>query len=162
MKNTLLLTYSANILVRLLTVNMKNCLTPKITKCATPFLTSNCIENASFSVVLMSCKVNFHVVRSPLQNSVCWPHYRHYRRKNAAPSSGTSPFGSYKEVLPPPPHPPHRPCPGEASLIFTTPSSTIFGVRESWCTENCSVNRKLSKSSIVYTWIEDQLKKINR
>ena len=36
MKNTLLLTYSANILVRLLTVNMKNCPTPKIRKCATP------------------------------------------------------------------------------------------------------------------------------
>ena len=40
MKNALLLTYSANIfLVRLLTVNMKNCLTPKIRKCATPFVT---------------------------------------------------------------------------------------------------------------------------
>ena len=26
---------------------------------------------SSFSVVLMSCKVNFHVVRSALQNSVC-------------------------------------------------------------------------------------------
>ena len=37
MKNTLLFTYSTNILVRLLTVNMKNCLAPKITKCATPF-----------------------------------------------------------------------------------------------------------------------------
>ena len=37
MKNTLRLTYGANILVRLLTVNMKNCLTPKIRKCATPF-----------------------------------------------------------------------------------------------------------------------------
>ena len=117
MKNTLLLTYSANILVRLLTVNMKNCLTPKITKCATPFLTSNCIENASFSVVLMSCKVNFHVVRSPLQNSVCWPHYRHYRRKNAAPSSGTSPFGSYKEVLPPPPTPHTALAPGRQALF---------------------------------------------
>ena len=37
MKNTVLLTYSANIMVRLVTVNMKNCLTPKIRKCATPF-----------------------------------------------------------------------------------------------------------------------------
>ena len=36
MKNCLLLNYSANILVRLLTVNMKNCLAPKIRKCATP------------------------------------------------------------------------------------------------------------------------------
>ena len=37
MKNTLLFICSTNILVRLLTVNMKNCLTPKIRKCATPF-----------------------------------------------------------------------------------------------------------------------------
>ena len=37
MKNTLLFTDSTNILVRLLTANMKNCLTPKIKKCATPF-----------------------------------------------------------------------------------------------------------------------------
>ena len=37
MKNTLLLTYNANVLVRLLTVNVKNCPTPKIRKCATPF-----------------------------------------------------------------------------------------------------------------------------
>ena len=37
MKNTLLFTYSTSILLRLLTVNMKNCLTPKLRKCATPF-----------------------------------------------------------------------------------------------------------------------------
>ena len=37
MKNTLLFTYSTSILLRLLTVNMKNCLTPKFRKCATPF-----------------------------------------------------------------------------------------------------------------------------
>ena len=37
MKNTLLFTYSTNILVRLLTVNMNNSLTPKIRKFATPF-----------------------------------------------------------------------------------------------------------------------------
>ena len=37
MKNTLLFTYSTNILVRLLTVNIKNFLTPKIRNCATPF-----------------------------------------------------------------------------------------------------------------------------
>ena len=35
---SLLFTYSTNILVRLLTGNMKNCLTPKIRKCATPSL----------------------------------------------------------------------------------------------------------------------------
>ena len=45
MKNTLLFTYSTNILVRFLTINMKNCLTPKIRKCATP--SGNSIENAS-------------------------------------------------------------------------------------------------------------------
>ena len=38
MKDTLLSTYSTNNLVRLLTVNMKNCLIyPKNGKCATPF-----------------------------------------------------------------------------------------------------------------------------
>ena len=37
MKNTLLFTYRTNILVRLLTLNMKNFYTPKIRKCATPF-----------------------------------------------------------------------------------------------------------------------------
>ena len=53
MKNTLLFTISTNILVCLLTVNMKNFFTPKIWKCATPLLNtrahssqSNC-ENAS-------------------------------------------------------------------------------------------------------------------
>ena len=39
MKNTLLFTCSTNILVSLLTVNMKNCLTPKIRKCATILVT---------------------------------------------------------------------------------------------------------------------------
>ena len=39
MKNTLLFTYSANILVRLLTINMKNsCLTPKHPKMCNPIL----------------------------------------------------------------------------------------------------------------------------
>ena len=38
MKNTLLSTYSTNILVRLLTVNMKKCLTPKIRKMCDPIL----------------------------------------------------------------------------------------------------------------------------
>ena len=37
LKNTLLFICSTNIQVRLLTVNMKNCLTQKIRKCATPF-----------------------------------------------------------------------------------------------------------------------------
>ena len=44
MKNTLLFTYSTNILVCLLTVGVKNFLTPKIQKCATPFK-YNSIEN---------------------------------------------------------------------------------------------------------------------
>ena len=37
MKSSLLFTYSTYILVCLLTVNVKNFLTPKIRKCATPF-----------------------------------------------------------------------------------------------------------------------------
>ena len=40
MKNTLLFICSTNILVRLLTVNMKNCLTPKIPKMCDPILVS--------------------------------------------------------------------------------------------------------------------------
>ena len=43
MKNALPFTYSKNILVRLLTVNMKNCLTPKNPKMCDPIL-SNSIE----------------------------------------------------------------------------------------------------------------------
>ena len=38
MKNTLLFTYSTDILVRLLTLNMKNFLTPKIPKMCDPIL----------------------------------------------------------------------------------------------------------------------------
>ena len=74
MKNTLLFTYSTNILVRLLTgrVNMTNSLTPKIRKCATPLKMQ--------------------------------PHYsRQSSREKATPSSGTSPLASYKEVSPAPP-----------------------------------------------------------
>ena len=46
MKNTLLFTYSTNILVRLLTVNVKKFLNPKIRKCATQFK-YNSNENAT-------------------------------------------------------------------------------------------------------------------
>ena len=46
MKNTLLFNYSTNILVRLLTVNMKNCLTPKNPKMCDP-TSSNSIENTT-------------------------------------------------------------------------------------------------------------------
>ena len=46
MKNTLLFNYSTNILVRLLTVNMKNCLTPKNPKMCDP-TSGNSIENAT-------------------------------------------------------------------------------------------------------------------
>ena len=41
-KNTLLFIYSTNILVRLLTINMKNCLTPNVRPHS-----SNFIENAT-------------------------------------------------------------------------------------------------------------------
>ena len=33
------------------------------------------------------------------------PHYSHYSRENATPSSGTSPIASCKKVPPPPPPP---------------------------------------------------------
>ena len=75
MKNNLLFIYSTNILVRLPTVNMKNFLTPKNPKMCDPTLVT------------------------------VWKMQRHYRqssRENATPSSGTSPFASYKEVTPPP------------------------------------------------------------
>ena len=73
MKNTLLFTYSTNILVRLLTVIMKNCLTPKIRKCAL--------------VTLLK-------MRSHYSQSSC---------ENATSSGGTSQLASYEEVPTPPP-----------------------------------------------------------
>ena len=79
MKNTLLFICSTNILVRLLTVNMKNCLTPKNPKMCDPIL-----------VTLLKMR----------------PHYSQSSRENATPSGGTSPLASYKEVTPPPPQPP--------------------------------------------------------
>ena len=75
MKNTLLFTYSTNILLRLLTVNLKNCLTPK----------------------------NQETVRPHSSNSI-WkmlPHHSHSSCENATPFSGTFPLASYKEVQPP-------------------------------------------------------------
>ena len=63
-----------NILVRLLTVNIKNCLIPKIRKCH-PIL-----------VTLLKMR----------------PHQSQSSSENATPSSGTSPLASYKEVSPPP------------------------------------------------------------
>ena len=59
----------------LLTVNMKNCLTPKNPKMCDPIL-----------VTLLKMR----------------PHYRQSSRENATPSTGTSPLTSYKKVLPPP------------------------------------------------------------
>ena len=75
MKNTLLFnffTYSTNILARLLTVNMKNCLTPKIRKCVL--------------VTLLKMR----------------PQYIQSSRENATSSGGTSQLASYKEVPPSP------------------------------------------------------------
>ena len=75
MKNTLLFTYSTNILVRLLTVNMKNFLTPqKNLKMCDPIL-----------VTLLKMR----------------PHYSQSSHENATPSSGTSPLASYEEVSTP-------------------------------------------------------------
>ena len=64
-----------NIRLRLLTVNMKNCLTPKNPKMCDPIL-----------VTLLKTR----------------PHYSQSSRENATPSSGTSPLASYKEVPHPP------------------------------------------------------------
>ena len=71
MKNTLLFTYGTNILVRLLTVNMNNSLTPKNPKMCDPI----------------------QVTLSKMQLR-----YSQSSRENATPSSGTSPLASYKEV----------------------------------------------------------------
>ena len=68
MKKTLLFTYSTNILVRLLTGNMKNCLTPKIRKCAL--------------VTLLKMR----------------PHYSQSSCENATSSGGIFQLASYKEV----------------------------------------------------------------
>ena len=77
MKNTLLFIYSTNILgSKMLTVNMKNCLTPKHPKMCDPIL-----------VTLLKMR----------------PHYSQSSCENATPSSSTSPWATYKEVptLPP-------------------------------------------------------------
>ena len=65
---------NTNTLVRLLTVNMENCLTPKNRKMCDPIL----------------------VTLSKMR-----PHYSQSTRENATPSSGTSPLASYKEVSSP-------------------------------------------------------------
>ena len=75
MKNTLLFICSTNILVRFLTVNIRNCLTPRNPKICDPIL-----------VTLL--KMQHHFSQSS--------------RKNAHPSSGTSPLACYKEVPPSP------------------------------------------------------------
>ena len=74
MKNTSLFTYSTNILVRLLTVNVKNFLYPQNPKICDPILVT------------------------PLKMR---PHYSQSRGENATPSSVTSPLAPCKEVPPP-------------------------------------------------------------
>ena len=74
MKNTSLFTYSTNILIRLLTVNVKNFFYPKSPKMCDPILVT------------------------PLKMR---PRYSQSRRENATPSSGASPLASYVEVPPP-------------------------------------------------------------
>ena len=73
MKNTLLFIYSTNILVRLLTVYMKDFLTHKNPKMCDPILET---------VLKMR------------------PHYSQSSLENASSFSGTSPLASYKEVSP--------------------------------------------------------------
>ena len=75
MKNTLLFTYSTNILVRLLTVNLKNCLTPK------------------------NQEMCDHILGNSIRKML--PHHSHSSCEYATPSSGTFPLASYKEVPPP-------------------------------------------------------------
>ena len=70
-------TYNTNILVRLPTVNMKNCLTPNNPKMCDLIL-----------VTLLKMR----------------PRYSQSSRENETPSSGTSPLAPYQEV---PPHPGH-------------------------------------------------------
>ena len=76
MKNTLLFIYSTTILVRLLTVNVKNCLTPQ---------KSENVQPHSWLVTLLKMR----------------PHCSQSSRENTTPSSDTSPLASYKEVCPP-------------------------------------------------------------
>ena len=78
MKNTLLFTYGTNILVRLLTVNMNNSLTPKNPKMCDPI-----------QVTLLKMQLR----------------YSQSSRENATPSSGTSQLAPYKEVSLPPGRP---------------------------------------------------------
>ena len=73
MKNTSLFTYSTNILVRLLTVNVTNFFYPRNPKMCDPILVK------------------------PLKMR---PRYSQSRRENATPSSGKSPLASYREVPP--------------------------------------------------------------
>ena len=71
MKNTLFFTYSTNILVHLLTLNKKNCHTPKNPKMSDAIL-----------VTLLKMQ----------------PHYSQSSSENETPSGCTSPSASYKEV----------------------------------------------------------------
>ena len=75
-KTIYIFTHRANILVRLLAVNMKNCLTPKIKKMCDPILAT--------------------LFKMP-------PYDSQFSRENAIPSSGTSLLASNKEVPPPGP-----------------------------------------------------------
>ena len=72
MKDILLFIYSTNILVRLLTVNVKNCLTPKNSKMCDPIL-----------VTLLKMQ----------------PQYSQSSHENVTPSSGTSPLASSHLLL---------------------------------------------------------------
>ena len=57
MKNTLLFTYSTNILVRLLTVNMKKFLTPKIRKMCDPILVTLLKMRPHYSIIIVGKKI---------------------------------------------------------------------------------------------------------
>ena len=104
MKNTKLFIGSTNILVRLLTVNMKNCLTPENPKMCDPIL-----------VTLLKMRPNFS------QSS----------RENAAPSRVTSSLASYKEV-PPPPDQILCPLNGGVLDVSQRRGFTVYRTRVNW------------------------------
>ena len=120
MKNTLLFIYSTNILVCLLTVNLKNFLTPKNPKMCDLILVtvlkmrphySQSSREVDYEQSLFflgpSSKTPSHLAASPLNaraRALPLLNLKKKRdcsqssRENATPSSGTSPLASYKEV----------------------------------------------------------------
>ena len=119
MKNTLLFIYSTNILVCLLTVNMKNFLTPKNPKMCDLILVTALkmrphysqssreidYEQSLFFFLVRRAKrprfsrlFNARARAIPLLNLKKKRYCSQSSRENANPSSGTSPLASHREV----------------------------------------------------------------